>query len=66
MDAGISEALKLCVAYPMQLTSTMASGPDTVSRKSPSMPVDVPFIVPAARTVAPITGPNSSCTTPFT
>ena len=38
-----------------------------VSRaKSPSRPVEAPFIVPFSRIVAPITGPTWSTTTPFT
>ena len=63
---GISEALNVKVLYPIQLTSTMASGPDTERTKSPSSPVDVPVVVPCSMRVTPMTGPRASCTTPFT
>ena len=50
----------------MQLISTIASGDETVRMKSPSSPVEVPFEVPCSMTVAPITGPMASSTTPLT
>ena len=53
MVSGTSVALKVWVAYPMQLTSTVASGLETVNTKSPSKPVDTPLDVPFSSTVAP-------------
>ncbi len=49
----------------MQLIATEASAEDTVSTNSPSIPVGTPLDVPSSMTVAPITGPSSSTTTPL-
>ena len=65
IDAGTSDALNVKVLYPIQLISTIASADDTSRAKSPSRPVEVPFVVPCSRIVAPMTGPTSSDTTPF-
>ena len=63
---GTWDALKVCVLYPMQLISTMASAPDTLNSYSPSRPVEVPLEVPCSTTVAPTMGPTWSKTNPLT
>ena len=55
--AGSWDALYICGTYPTQLTSTCASGPETLRVKLPSIPVDMPLAVPTSTMAAPMTGP---------